>query len=205
MNAINNIAACAITARATAIKERPILFSGPMVRALLDGGKTQTRRVVKARPDRNMGSRCVLQPHELAVEINRGDYQNCPYGQPGDLLWVRETFTKIIGKSGGWIATEYRASLGDTLGIKKRWTPAIHMPRAASRITLEITGVRVERLQDISDDDAMAEGVDRTNTSIPGYAKERYRRLWESINGPGSWAANPWMWVIEFRRIEGGK
>jgi hypothetical protein len=125
------------------------------------------------------------------------------------MLWVRETFAKIDGQTRPWIETDYRATythgdrLGDRLGIKKRWTPAIHMPRAASRITLEITGVRVERLQDISEADAMAEGCRKP---IPvcedddcSYRAD-YERLWESINGPGSWDANPWVWVLEFRR-----
>lgn len=90
----------------------------------------------------------------------------------------------------------------DTGEEASQWKPSIHMPRIASRIQLEITNIRVERLNDCSDADAIEEGIDRTNTSIPGYAKARYEQLWESINGAGSWEANPWVWVIEFRRIE---
>lgn len=203
------------------MKDRPILFSGPMVRALLNGTKTQTRRVVKYAahdlidadgwPLRDL-SECG------AGEVRTG----CPYGQPGDRLWVRETFAKIDGQTQPWIETDYRATythgdrLGDTLGIKKRWTPAIHMPRAASRITLEVTGVRVEQLQDISEADAVAEGVHpdprcRQDDDTAAFQRigpvrdnsfpiARYGALWESINGPGSWRSNPWVWVIEFRR-----
>lgn len=212
------------------MKERPILFSAPMVRAIINGTKTQTRRVVKPQPlmvtDRTTapwnGPPGAL---KLGLEqLGRG----CPYGQPGDRLWVRETFARIDGQTRPWIETDYRATythgdrLGDTLGIKKRWTPSIHMPRAASRITLEVTGVRVECLQDISEADAIAEGVFKkvgttpignaveTATggeliyAVPTQAREEYHRLWESINSPGSWDANPWVWVIEFKRLEGG-
>ena len=129
------------------MKERPILFSAPMVRAILAGTKTQTRRVVK-----RFEVRAGMPEPELQSLL-----RCCPYGAPGDRLWVRETFAKIDGQTQPWIETDYRATythgdrLGDSLGIKKRWTPAIHMPRAASRITLEVIGVRVERLQDISE------------------------------------------------------
>lgn len=185
------------------MKERPIIFSAPMVRALLDSTKTQTRRVVK----------CHVEDYDGALIT----WASCPYGQPGDRLWVRETFTDLLGTgiehrpipSGPLQRYVYAADIKPgsnsdearkEFGIK--WKPSIFMPRAASRITLELTAVRAERLQDISDADALAEGVDRTNTSISGYAKERYRRLWESINGPDSWAQNPWVWVIEFKRVQ---
>lgn len=206
--------------------ERPILFSGAMVVALLASTKTQTRRVIK--PVGNDDG-FVLQDYgsgwwpyrsddgELPMKDGNEIPHACPYGQPGDRLWVRETFAKIDGQTQPWIETDYRATythgdrLGDTLGIKKRWTPAIHMPRAASRITLEVTGVRVEQLQDISEADARAEGspcVDEVtgrevlfpDASKCGTYKLGYRSVWETINGPGSWDANPWVWVIEFRR-----
>ena len=190
------------------MKERPILFSGAMVRALLAGMKTQTRRAFKTK---NGG----VWPNANDLPGMRQILRSCPYGQPGDRLWVRETFCKIIGQSGGWIETDYQATythgdrLGDTLGIKKRWTPSIHMPRHASRITLEVTGVRVERLQDISAADARAEGcpdkpVDGAEqASIDLLAKLWYHDLWEQINGLDSWAANPWVWVVEFKRVKG--
>lgn len=200
------------------MKERPILFSGPMVRALLDGSKTQTRRVVKPQPDTRPGMNCtrlVFKDRkgapllDEALEADPRLYVSlCPYGQPGDKLWVRESFIHNAAEYEPMMSmthplvpaeTFYMADHnGDARGLG--WKPSIHMPRALSRITLEITGVRVERLQDISDADSLAEGVDRTNTSIPGYAKERYCQLWESINGPDSWDANPWVWVVEFKR-----
>lgn len=192
------------------MREHPILFSAPMVRSLLAGTKTQTRRVVRKLPLR-------LNRETNAIEVDTANIENgrfaklipCPYGQPGDRLWVRETFCKIIGQSGGWIETDYRATynhgyrLGDTLGLKKRWTPSIHMPRDASRITLEVTGVRVERLHDISPNDCIAEGawpIAHRELGRGHEAVAAYQALWESINGPGSWDANPWVWVVEFRR-----
>lgn len=213
------------------MKERPILFSGAMVRALLAGTKTQTRRVaIKTSQPHNV---CLsdFDAAECKIEIeNRHSglryWKSCPYGKPGDRLWVRETFCKIIGQSGCWIETDYSATynhgfrLGDTLGLKKRWTPSIHMPRAASRLTLEITSVRVERLQDISEADAIAEGIERlddflgcpcyraydepqgSDVVFPDDPIGSYASLWTSINGPGSWDANPWVWALEFRRIE---
>lgn len=179
------------------MKERPILFSAPMVRALLDGSKTQTRRVVKPR-------------HLAQIDLSRGGCvanwsKPMPYGQPGDRLWVREAFARIDGQTRPWIETDYRATyqhgdrLGDTLGIKKRWKPSIHMPRHASRITLDVAGVRVERLNDISEADALAEGITHSTLNDP---RVEYRWLWESINGPESWAANPWVWVICFKKWE---
>lgn len=187
------------------VKERPILFSAPMVRALLDGTKTQTRRIVKPRKDRDIG--CAMAPCELAGEVNGGEYRNA-YCQPGDRLWVRETFVKIDGQTQPWIETDYRATynhgdrLGDSLGIKKRWTPAIHMPRAASRITLEVTGVRAERLQAVNRGDAMAEGCPFPNMAHGDDPRQWFRDMWQQINGPASWDANPWVWVVEFRKLQ---
>jgi hypothetical protein len=187
------------------VKERPILFSAPMVRALLAGTKTQTRRVVKPRADRDMGPRCELQPHEIAGEVNGGNTRNA-YCEPGDRLWVRETFAKVDGQTQAWIETDYRATythgdrLGDTLGIKKRWTPAIHMPRTASRISLEVKAVRVERLQSISRGDAMQEGCPFPNMADGPDPIKWYADLWDQINGYGSWLSNPWVWVVEFKR-----
>lgn len=191
------------------MKEKPILFSAPMVRAILDGRKTQTRRVVKkAIPDESF----INAPYNgfaFVGQFNGGTYTVpflCPYGQPGDRLWVRETwqtykeFDRVRPNDiSNQSEIQYPATYD---GWDSRKRPSIHMPRWASRITLEITNVRVERLQDITDADALAEGVDQTNTSIGGYATERFKRLWQSINGQGSWAANPWVWVIEFKRIK---
>lgn len=201
------------------MKERPILFSAPMVRAILNGSKTQTRRVAKG----------------LIA---------CPYGKPGDQLWVREAWRigawdenrpafaldycdgarkewievpDAMGDDGELFDRLWQQSSDDAakaLGIQDRyqwepgqspcrWRPSIHMPRWASRIQLEITGIRVERLQDISEADAEAEGV-RNSLHLQGgrFARDNFAHLWWTINGAGSWDANPWVWVIEFRRIK---
>lgn len=190
--------------------QRPIPFSAPMIRALLDGTKTQTRRVVKAKPDRNLGTRCMLLPHELAGEINRGEYSNSKHGKPGDGLWVRESYRasnhfdhdppRIIphGAEIWYEATSIAKVWRSTVG---RLRPSMFMCQWMSRITLEIISVRVERLQEISDDDAMAEGAeptgDREGTFVSGY-----KRLWGHINGPESWTANPFVWVTEFKVVK---
>ena len=223
------------------MKERPILFSAPMVQALLSGSKTQTRRVVKpkiAEPldyfgsksdddddDRTLDELLGQRTEEKGLRVWCADYPEegsvvvrCPHGQPGDRLWVRETWQKAGGGTGYWYrATDDKADNGASpVG---HWKPSIHMPRAASRITLEITGVRVERLQDISEADCWAEGVYAGNACrcknpldfvrSCGHCGLRlidavglYQTLWESINGPGSWGLNPWVWVIEFKVLE---
>lgn len=192
--------------------ERPMLFSAPMVRAILSGAKTQTRRVVKPRKCPDFG--CELAPCEIAGEKGEDLHRLCPYGQPGDRLWVREAWLDMA-RPGYKPVYAYRAELNSGEGFDVppgvRWRPSIHMPRAASRITLEITGVRVERLQAISEADAIAEGVPNQTRLIGHSAKTgcawgppepiaEYCTLWESINGPDSWAANPWVWVVEFKR-----
>lgn len=180
--------------------DRPILFSGAMVRALLAGTKTQTRRVVK--PDGKYRL-------DLVAPADGGP-SRCPYGAPGDRLWVRETWNTFEGWAGYFYAADdHSFGIGaddDPDHIAEhavRWRPSIHMPRAVSRITLEITAVRVERLQDISEADAWAEGIpgDLLHRA-QGWAPRAYQFLWEQINGPGSWDANPWVWVVEFRRVE---
>lgn len=200
------------------MKERPILFSAPMVRAILDGRKTQTRRAYKNRKHPDFG--CDIAASELVREAQHVIDRACPYGQPGDRLWVRETWSSDDGKT-AW----YRAD-GETYNAGLPWRPSIFMPRWASRITLEITGVRVERLNEISTEDAIAEGTPVTWGDWRGQAPEwalrsigpeygspgshlwdnrttvkNYGLLWESINGAGSWAANPWVWCIEFKRL----
>ena len=190
--------------------DRPILFSAPMVRAILAGAKTQTRRVVKPRKDRAFG--CDMAPHELAGEVNCGEYNNCPYGQPGDRLWVREahTFCPRLPSMRKWSHTPEEARVvygADDVWLsgpygphKPKMRPSIHMPRWASRITLEITGVRVERLQGISRGDAMSEGCPFRNMAQGDDPRAWYAELWDQINGPGAWDANPWVWVIGFKR-----
>lgn len=204
------------------IKERPILFSAPMVRPILEGRKTVTRRALKM-------------PHGFWETSATGEMvpipANCPYGQPGDRLWVRET----------WYCDHFEVQKGPYLqpadmhdldqcredgelvyaadGLapyeqeQPTWKPSIHMPRWASRILLEITGVRVERLQDINEDQAKAEGV-RLYTDhaelgdwwhvdgIETYSadpRKSFELLWSSVGG--NWSANPWVWVVEFKRV----
>jgi hypothetical protein len=210
--------------------ERPILFSAPMVRALPDGSKTQTRRVIKLKPHHQIAERedRSLWPWMYDSERDADHWLLCPHGKPGDQLWVRETWgLHAYGDDTDWLkgsctaqdledhVITYRADWGP-LQDSCHWRPSIHMPRAASRITLEITGVRVERLQSISEADAIAEGIEpdaQPGDSAPLWREYKtggtticpinsYRTLWESINGPGSWDANPWVWVVEFRRIK---
>ena len=182
------------------MKERPIIFSAPMVRALLAGTKTQTRRIVKARDLEWMDVHQGLREPDNA--------ERCPYGKPGgDRLYVREAWAaphaydhlppRLIPQDARihYAATEDRGGL--------LWRPSIHMPRWASRITLEVTGVRVERLQGISEADAIAEGA-RNSLHLPGgrFARENFEHLWWTIHGDGSWESNPWVWVVEFKAIE---
>lgn len=232
------------------MKERPIIFSAPMIRAMLEGRKTTTRRTVKPAKCRDSG--CELAPCEIAGEVNgyNPDYRYSPYGKPGDRLWVRETFItgyeldddelrvgdervwyRADGEIDSWLDED--GYMGDP-----KWRSSIYMPRTLSRITLEVTAVRIERLQDISEEDALAEGIkppitengnalinisekhsaasflnaanidvfahgprakatfDRSNWVVAHYAA-----LWESIHGADSWDANPWVWVIEFKRV----
>ena len=216
-----------------AIKERPILFSAPMVRAILEDRKTVTRRAIKIQPQ--MVTDRSIEPWTGDAEVLFKQLQragrNCPYGKPGDRLWVRET----------WYCDHFEVQKGPYLqpadmhdldqssedgelvyaadGLapyeqeQPTWKPSIHMPRWASRILLEITDVRVERLQDISGDQAQAEGVDAAmcqkyletapsrfeckEAVIHGFAG-----LWQSINGEESWRSNPWVWVVEFKRVQ---
>ena len=180
-----------------------------MVRALLAGTKTQTRRTCN-HPGLK-GLSYIVNCGDGWWGDEEGDFQaRCPYGQPGDRLWVREAFA-IVPR------TAYRCSEGVQQTLRPdddhdaaiyregwvrskggfRWRPSIHMPRWASHITLEVTGVRVERLQDISEADAISEG-----TPFPcGGWVGGYQKLWESIHGPGSWDLNPWVWVVEFKRV----
>ena len=235
------------------IAARPILFSAPMVRALLDGSKTQTRRVVKPQPwcnkvdqwlwERRPGQHIAFHP-ELDEDYYPGTKLQhvCPYGQPGDTLWARETWACVeTRQSEKRACISYRAenemsasmllhpkdvpdhSAFDSLRpLKRKWRPSIHMPRWASRITLKVTGVRVERVQDIKYEDSIAEGIeDWTNrypgnklrcwknyhdnlpVTIPGVS---FQTLWDSINAKRghAWASNPWVWVVELER-EGGE
>ena len=181
------------------MKERPIPFSAPMVRAILDGTKTQTRRVVKPTSGPHTVEQVIATPDSLAAFVR----SRCPYGEPGDRLWVREawkahtTFDDLpprdIPESHVWYMAD------DGYKAESRYRQGMFMPRWASRITLEVTGVRVERLQAISRGDSMSEGCPFPNMAKGDDPRQWYASLWESING--SWDANPWVWVIEFRRM----
>lgn len=187
------------------MKERPILFSGPMVRAILEARKTQTRRIVK--PQFSVFHSIHADASISTNRIFRGAYQRirCPYGQPGDRLWVRETWKEKKRHQLSYIglpAIEYAAT-GESVGP---WKPSIFMTRWASRLTLEIVRVRVERLRDISEEDAMAEGVYPMKGIEPSGSewescKLGFAELWQFINGPDSWDSNPWVWVIEFKKL----
>ena len=188
-----------------AMKERPINLKAWEVRAIREGRKTQTRRVVKgAEKETWQGGECGIRDPCTYWNIG-GRAHRCPYGQPGDRLWVRETFLHQ-SLPGYPPATLYRADgHGDEIGP---WKPSVHMPRWASRITLEVVSVRVERLNEISEEDAIAEGIARFDGAWASYDKIMWRytapensfcSLWQSINGPGSWG-DQWVWVVEFRR-----
>lgn len=223
------------------MKERPILFSEQRVRALLVGQQTQTRRIMKTQAfgpgqDHHEGV------HAFDVSANHLhgykmmsmadiSYQ-CPYGKPGDILWVRETWRGPMVPESDLAEYErdptpfrlpeycqYRADsnelgqhvLSTPEAEEFGWQTAIHMPRWASRINLEITGVRAEKIQDISEDDIMAEGVQTDSHFLNNFftmnvnsesPKEAYRKAWEKQYGATSWEVNPWVWVIEFQRVE---
>lgn len=215
--------------------ERGMIFNAEMVRAILDGRKTQTRRPVKFPVhDKNLG--CELAGNELAGELSAGNYLNSVFGKPGDRIWVRETFQGplfdfdlmdsyckdstpfekpefCVYKADGIPAPEFYDADDE---LHCRWRPSIHMPRWASRILLEITDVRVERLNAISEEDARAEGIidgGCLNCGEPEPcgcanpepdATDAFAYLWQSIYGQENWNANPWVWVISFKRVEGG-
>lgn len=217
------------------VKERPILFKGEMVRAILKGCKTQTRRILKWQPldvlPMNIPDAWITldtrepEPH--------GKHIKCRLGKVGDRLWVRETYNPglrpLESRANGYRGCVYRADDFTAL-YSGGWTPSIFMPRRHSRITLEITGVRCERLQNITEADAIAEGIELDKFASDGYWKnyefttahprrneittaekhrivgykspvDSYASLWRSINGADSWDANPFVWVIEFRKV----
>lgn len=206
------------------IKERPIIFSSKSVQAILEGVKTQTRRLIKFKQSSSLEWKQAVQiPNDYswifwsdyrkenikltANAYNPGDGIKCNYGIPGDRLWVRETWFqttnkelnlgKIIYKADGWESKDRNYPIA--------WHPSIFMPRQASRITLEITNIRVERLQDISIDDIYAEGCPAISSDADGSKLyEWYSDFWDSINAKRgySWESNPFVWVIEFKYLE---
>lgn len=187
------------------VKERGMIFNDEMVRAILGGNKTQTRRIVEEK----------FYGRAVAAELLA---KHCPYGQPGDRIWVRETYL-VHGKATDVATLVYRASVRNSWTeqthrvpvevcnkpVSEKWTPSIHMPRWASRILLEITDVRVERLHDMSEADAKAEGATPATYKItPSEAVYRvgFGDIWRSIYGQDNWLSNPLVWVIEFKRIQ---
>jgi len=215
------------------VKERGMIFNADMVNAILSGRKTMTRRIMKPQPEvcprgghwwpSNVFKTMLHIEDEM--QNGKGGWDGltgdaCPFGDVGDRIWVRETF-RVHSKATDLATLVYRASERNSWTEQthrvpasvcnkpvspEKWTPAIHMPRWASRITLEITGVRVERLQDISEEDARAEGVIPACGGVEPYWEHRFnfRELWFDIYGEESWRANPFVWVMEFKRIEGG-
>ncbi|STV03750.1 morphogenetic protein [Klebsiella pneumoniae] len=229
--------------------ERGMIFNAEMVRALLDGRKTQTRRIMKVQPESNQLGLLLITDSTKHSDIGkyhwaesnatgnhvRSKLFSCPFGAVGDRIWVRETwssdFANYYPNDRVWYAADNNRRLDievvdgvrgiyspeSDVHVPFRWQPSIHMPRWASRILLEITNVRVERLNAISEEDATAEGVPPAGSLLPDYpgtfltpkgdfatAKVAFQRLWESIYGEESWKANSWVWVISFKRVEGG-
>jgi len=200
------------------VKERPILFSGPMVRAILEGRKTQTRRVIKLPESRGEWEASTLggpgvyykdgtpcnSEDAIIWNTTTGKCMGSPYGMSGDRLWVRETFMRAVPdhiKIGKRIYVYKTDDDADRWSKYWKWSPSIHMPRIASRINLEITNIRVERVQDISRADCEAEGL----KLLQGGVRSEFAVLWDSINkarGYG-WTKNPWVWVVEFKVIHG--
>ncbi|HBW1643263.1 TPA: hypothetical protein MYV30_000507 [Klebsiella pneumoniae] len=220
------------------MKERGMIFNGEMVRAILDGRKTQTRRIIKD---------CTVGRDQISkfIQIEKkfiGCYPEdvpelirecCPYGVQGDRIWVREAFrvhsratdvATLVYKASernSWTEQTHRVPVAvcNKPATPEKWTPSLHMPRWASRILLEITDVRVERLNAISEEDAEAEGIDMEalydsqdcydciadhNMTGRPTVTGAFKYLWQSIYGQESWNADPWVWVIEFKRVEGG-
>ncbi|PXL91981.1 hypothetical protein DMS95_20190 [Klebsiella variicola] len=200
------------------MKERGMIFNGEMVRAILDGRKTQTRRPIKWKQtrfteigEREDGSKW---PWSEDAEHACDFWHPCPFGAVGDRIWVRETWNKYGGLLTYHADHDWIDDMRKETVCTAKWVPSIHMPRWASRILLEITDVRVERLNSISQEDAQAEGLELTGWR-PTYSDpdsggevmtpyDNFAELWSSIYGDESWQANPWVWVIEFKRVEGG-
>ncbi|MBV7418471.1 hypothetical protein KW830_08375 [Comamonas sp. CMM03] len=188
------------------MKETGLMFKAPLVRAILAGQKTQTRRILKLRPGFDFEQRDDGRWWPWAEHPDRADdvWQPAPCGDIGDRIYVRETFSHFVRNENFKDGCEcfYRAD-GDCVDLRP-WRPAIHMPKWAARIWLENTGVRAERLQSITEADCIAEGATGGHGAIPGYAYsatplEHFRHIWETTGG--NWAANPWVWVNEFKTI----
>ena len=198
------------------MKEHPILFSAAMVRAILEGRKTQTRRIVNPQPKNRRGGRWMYCYESMNKKLEGSFYYSwpdkkngncfsergpesqityrCPYGQVGDRLWVREAWA-VHPETGSLL---YWAD--GTAPENIRWKPSIHLPRKHSRILLEITSIKVERVQAISQEDALAEGTDSNPAAADPIGS--FAKYWNYINGVESWETNPWVWVVGFRKVE---
>lgn len=214
--------------------ERGMIFNSEMVRAILDGRKTQTRRIMAPQPADDIERGIFPNPEVIGWKSSRRHKHGsttahfCPYGKPGDRIWVREAFrvhsratdvATLVYKASernSWTEQTHRVPVAvcNKPATPEKWTPSLHMPRWASRILLEITDVRVERLNTISEEDAQAEGMELTGWR-PTYSDpdsggevmtpyDNFAELWSSIYGDESWKANGWVWVISFKRVEGG-
>jgi hypothetical protein len=223
-------------------QERPILYSTLMIQAKLEGRKTQTRRIIKESlsfngcltnggPHPCPNDPVVIYPREVyesfpgeSITVDYPEVRalfhcstldaeaRCPYGKPGDILWVREAYALVYDHNGQFSHYAYKAD-GDPLHEGLKWKPSIYMPKDAARIFEQIIRIHVERLQDISEQDAIAEGIEDLalgkklsfrcylNSGHPLTAVDSYKSLWEMINGPGSWDLNPWVWVIETKTL----
>lgn len=210
------------------MKEHPILFSTPMVKAIIENRKTQTRRIIKPQPEITKNERGLIDyTYRKGKKFSSGQNMDisdlnsaffririyCPYGQPGDLLWVREKWRyhdifNIGGETSNgeyWYYASVPKIIGCVDGVdytrdQWRWKPSIHLPKSASRIWLEITNVKVERVQSISEEDAKAEGADKYDEKLEWLtAKHGFQMLWDTIHGKESWDANPWVWVVTFK------
>lgn len=186
------------------MKSKPILFSTPMVQAIFDDRKTQTRRIIKPQPKDDLSFLGWKLPEYVQVAFGRGvktdSLHKFPFGQVGDVLWVRETWQNSENN----VYYHYKADFTEP---GKGWKPSIFMPKDAARIWLKITDVRVERLNDISAEDSQKEGItwnqgEEWEAKYQNAYSYKFKMLWDSINGEESWNANPWVWVIEFERIE---
>ncbi|WP_445454087.1 hypothetical protein [Flavobacterium sp. 25HG05S-40] len=210
------------------MKTKPILFSTPMVQAILNGTKTQTRRVLKPQPKETPNGLyfdapgCKLSNGNLRYSGIHTPWNDKPYGQVGDVLWVREKFrilrhcdTKEIAGYEFIAGHEEFYKVRENQMPKVKWKPSIHMPKEACRLFLQIKSIRVERLNDITETDAIAEGIERINPegmmAFRSYAVKHdtevfpivsFHTLWQKINGPTSWVKNSFVWVIEFEQIE---
>ncbi|MCW2455575.1 UNVERIFIED_ORG: hypothetical protein M2414_003329 [Rahnella aquatilis] len=202
------------------MKERPILFNAEMVKAILSGRKTQTRRVMKTQPSSGVRKSVFV---KSGAEDGHGRELVCPLGQPGDQLWVREaifpaplemqsappreTLWNIAYRDGQQLEKLAPAAYNPTIYNYERWTPSIHMPRWASRIDLLITGVRAERLNSLTNSDAKAEGYP-AEREIDGGSTDPwlwFRDLWDGIYPDNTFKVNPWVWVIEFEHLRAGR